>query len=341
MSIEFVRATCISSMAILALGALGCGTQPITLGEGEGAATSEAVGSEQQALGTTSNVYVSDGSSTMYVKSLEGGAVKAAVLSEPIGADGVTRKRLGLPQYEPVTISVPASGTASFFDWAGLALRRNASVKDVVANYCDANAKQVFTRAFMDSTITALTFGPYDVSSKASSALFKETITPTSTLTASGDGSACKGSVGGGKANFVGSNFTLELGQLDTTGVTRIDEIRVVSGVVRAALDPREIDTRQISISNFRVFIAERKVDSWHTWFNDFVVDRRSQQEELQGTITLTAADGSPLLTISLKGVGISRLANTSSDVPGNELPAGTWVADLYAEELSLSRPAR
>jgi hypothetical protein len=340
MSLRF-QVSCVSSVCGLLLGALGCGTQPITIGEGDGSSATENVASAQLALGATSSFFLADGASTIQVSSIAGGAVKAPVVSQTVSEDGVVKKRIGLPQYEPVTIPAHASSPASYIEWADAALRRSFPAKSLTAQYCDANRKLVFSRAFSDSTLTALVFGPFDAASSKMQPLFTQTFTPTTTVARVGDSSACKGAAIASKG-YMG-NFVFELGQLDATGVTKIDEIRLASSPAPEG-GPRElpIPTRPyLSIPSLRVYVSERRVDSWQKWFNDFVVKGRNDEaNELSGQLELTSSDGSPLLTLEMHGVGISRLASPSSDIVGNDLPSTQWVAELYVERMSVSRPA-
>jgi hypothetical protein len=326
----------------LLLGAVGCGTQPVTIGEDDASAASESVASAQQALGATSSFFLSDGKGTIQVGSIDGGAVKAAVVSQTVGDDGVVKKHIGLPQYESVSIPVHASMPASYIEWADAALRRSFPAKSLTAQYCDVNRKLVFSRAFSDSTLSGLAFGPFDAASSKLQPLFTQTFTPTTTVATVGDFSACKGT-GTTSKGYMG-NFVFELGQLDATGVTKIDEIRLASKPAPES-GRRELPVATLpylSIPNLRVYVSERRVDSWQKWFNDFVMKGRNDEaNELSGQLQLTSSDGTPLLTLELHGVGISRLASPSSDVAGNELPSTQWVAELYVERMSVSRPAR
>lgn len=342
MSLRSFQVSCVSSVGALLLGATGCGVQPITIGEAEGSAASESVASAQQALGATSSFFLSDGASTIQVGSIDGGAVKAAVMSQTVSADGVVKKHIGLPQYESVSIPVHASMPASYIDWADAALRRSFPAKALTAQYCDVNRKLVFSRAFSDSTLSALAFGPFDAASSKLQPLFTQTFTPTTTVARIGDLSACKGASVTSKG-YMG-NFVFELGQLDASGVTKIDEIRLTSSPAPES-GPRElpVTTRPyLSIPNLRVYVSERRVDSWQKWFNDFVVKGRNDEaNELSGQLQLTSIDGALLLTLELQGVGISRLASPNSDVVGNDLSSTHWVAELYVERMSVSRPAQ
>lgn len=341
MSLRSFQVRCVSSLGALLLGAVGCGTQSITIGEGEASAASEGVASAQQALGATSSFFLSDGKGTIQVGSIDGGAVKAAVVSQTVSDDGVVKKHIGLPQYESVSIPVQASMPASYVEWADAALRRSFPAKSLTAQYCDVNRKLVFSRAFSDSTLSGLVFGPFDAASSQVQPLFTQTFTPTTTVATVGDLGACKGA-GLTSKGYMG-NFVFELGPLDATGVTKIDEIRLASKPAPES-GPRELPvaTRPyLSIPNLRVYVSERRVDSWQKWFNDFVVKGRNEEaNELSGQLQLTSIDGTPLLTLELHGVGISRLASPSSDVVGNDLPSTHWVAELYVERMSLSRPA-
>jgi hypothetical protein len=330
------KTVCKASVCLM-VSALGCGTQPITIGDGE-SAVGESAGSVRQELGATSSYFLSDGKSSVQVAAIDGGAVKAPVITETTGLDGIVHKRLGLPEYEPVTIPILANTPASYVDWAQAALSRSFPTKDLSASYCDANRKLVFSRELDGSTLTALTFGPFDASSTTAQPLFKETFTPHTTTTRAGDHSACKGTAGSNRP-FTGNNFVFTLGQLDATGVTRIDEIRLAS-TTAAASSGHELPApgRPLSIPNLRVYVSQRRVDSWQKWFNDFVVKGLNDAaHELSGELELTAADGTPLLTLGMKGVGIARLASPGSEQAG-DLPAGTWIADLYVEQMSVAR---
>lgn len=340
MTIELGKRVSALGLVFSAAAISACGTQPITVGEGD-AAEVEPVAEQRQALGTTARYSLSDGSSSFALKSIEGGAVKAPVITTTVGNNGAVNKFLGTRQIEPVTVPAGVNVPASYVDWARAALNKQFNTKDFVLTQCDANAKEVLSRSFERSVLTGLSFGPFDVTATASSQpLFKTTFAPERSTTRAGNGAACKPQLGEKQKSFTG-NFALALDGLDATGVTKIDELALTRVVPDCTGKELCAGGGSLVIPALRVSIAEGHVDTWLSWYNDFVVSENdSAAHERNGEITLQGSDmKAELLKIGLSGVGIARLTNSTSDVPGNDIPSNQWVAELYVESVTLVKP--
>jgi hypothetical protein len=336
MTIELGQRASVLRLVLATAGFAACGAQPVTIGESE-AAEVELVAEQRQALGTTAHYLLSDGSSSFAVKSLEGGAVKAPVISTTVGINGAVNKFLGARTIEPVTVPIGLNAAASYVDWAQAALNGQFSPKDFLLSQCDFDYKEVVSRSFEGSVLTALTFGPFDTSATSSSVpLFKTTFAPERSTTRAGNGGPCK-QPPAPKSSYTGL-FALELDGLDATGVTTIGELTLTRVVPECSGKEVCSGGGSLVIPSMRVGIAEGRVDSWLSWFDDFVVKGNDGAgNERSGTLTLLGLDLKKVyLKIGLGGVGIAQLTNDGSVAPGSDK---RWVAELYVERVTLTKP--
>ncbi len=74
-------------------------------------------------MGATDRTYVSgrfaldlQGGFAGFVKSVDGGAIKANVISEPAGPDNIVHKHIGQPEYDAISIQLGLSSSPAVND---------------------------------------------------------------------------------------------------------------------------------------------------------------------------------------------------------------------------------
>jgi hypothetical protein len=277
-----------------------------------------------------------DGVRCGFVRSVEGGAVKADVVKEPAAAGGFVKKHLGAPTVEPLQLQLDLGLEKAVYawiadTWKGKPLRRNAAIVETDANFLARRRRE-----FADARLAAVTFPALDGSSKDSAFLTLELHAET-VRTQKGAGKDVKAPAGKAKA-WVRSNFKLEIGGLDCKLVSRID-----SFTVRSELAPEPIgETRDferqpaaIDFPNLRVTLAESAAKSWFDWQQTFVLDgKNDDRQEKSGKIVLLGANIADVLgEIRFFNLGLFRLAEAKQ--PADAVKR--VVADLYCEQMELA----
>jgi hypothetical protein len=278
-----------------------------------------------------------DGVQCGFIRSVEGGAVKADVVKEPAGRGGVVKKHLGSVSVEPLVLQVDLGLDKAVYAWiaeawSGKATRRNAAIVETDANFVARRRRE-----FGDALLAAVTFPALDGSSKDAAFLTLELHAET-VRTQKGAGKDVRVPAGKAKA-WARSNFKLEVGGLDCKLVSRID-----SFTIRSELTPDPIgETRDferqpaaIDFPNLRVTLAESAAKSWFDWQQTFVLDgKNDDRQEKSGKIVLLGANLADVLgEIRFFNLGLFRLAEPKQQ-PADAVKR--VVADLYCERMEFA----
>ena len=71
------------------------------------------------------------------------------------------------------------------------------------------------------------------------------------------------------------------------------------------------IEAGTVQFPSFKIHIPDGAVESWHAWFEAFVIDGQDGRDaEKEGTLTLGSPHQQPLATIKLHGLGIYAMAH-------------------------------
>src|SRR5262245_29034640 len=107
-----------------------------------------------------------DGFPCGFVKSVEGGAIAADVVVEPIGSTYHARKHLGTPRYEELTLGIDLSLDRSVYDWIADTFVGKVPRRDVSIVALNGQLKAVSERVFIRSLVTEVGLPASDASSK-------------------------------------------------------------------------------------------------------------------------------------------------------------------------------
>jgi hypothetical protein len=279
-----------------------------------------------------------DGARCGFVRSVEGGAIKAEVVKEPARTGGFVKKHLGIARVEPLQLQLDLSLDKAVYAWiadawSGKPGRRSAAVVET-----DANLKALRRRELGNPLLAAVTFPALDGASKDAAFLTLELHAET-VRTQKGSGQAVKPPAAKAKA-WVRSNFRLEIGGLECKLVSRIDSFTVRSAPapddpVREARD-LEVQPGAIDFPNVRITLAESSAKSWFDWQQSFVVEgKNADKQEKSGKIVLLGANLADVLgEIRFFNLGLFRLAEAKLQ-PTDAVKR--VVADLYCERMELA----
>jgi hypothetical protein len=161
-----------------------------------------------------------------FVTSAEGGDISAPVIREPDGA--FVRKRLGPPAPTPIDLGFDLSLDKVVYEWiaqawAGNAMPRNGSLIELDQSN-QARAELTFEHA----VIVATTVPAMDAMSKTPCVLSVRLVAAITSRHASSGPAA--GVTAKPKKAWLPSNFRLELGELDTKRVSKMEAFTVPTG---------------------------------------------------------------------------------------------------------------
>lgn len=270
-----------------------------------------------------------DGKPAGALISSTGGTPVAAVVEEATIPGQFTKKHLGAISYEPIDLQCNADLDPRLLDWLVDSLTPGKpAYNDGTIQAADFNGNVVSERNFFNALVSEVGFPAMDGASREPGVL-EVRILPESTAIAAGGGtlpSAPRPKV------WLASNFRFSLGGLPTSRVSRIESFSISI----ESLGGGPAGTT-VHVPDLRVTFSATDAGPWQAFFDDFVLNgNNGPANELNGKIELLTPDISEvILAVELGHVGIFGLAPATSAESG----ISRFVADLYAEEISLTVP--
>lgn len=253
-----------------------------------------------------------------FVVSADGGDPVAEIVREPSGA--FVRKHLGAVTYDSASIRLTLPLATPVWDWIKRAWTAKPLAVDATFVHVDATLHEREKRELHRASITEIAFPVLDGASKEQAAL-TVTVSAERSIDAKASGKVAPPAKSTAQRRWLGSGFRLELGGLDTKGVSRIEGFTVRSALGTA-----------IDFPSLRVALPAVQVKPWQDWFDHFVLEgHNAGSDEKTGALALLAPDRKELARITLQGVGIAKLARMPSAA---EAGVGRYVAELYCQRM-------
>lgn len=283
-----------------------------------------------------------EGANSGFLKSVQGGAISADVITEPVGPDYYMQKHIGAPKYEEFAASLGFTSAKPVYEWIKASWANNYQRKSGAVLAADYNYNIKEKREFFNALVTETTIPAMDGSSKEAAYLtVKFAPEYTRIGKASGKVPGESGPKGDTKA-FIPANFRLTIDGLDTSRVVKIDSMTVKQTVVQDDIGTgRDYATEpgKLEFPNIRVTISEAGAQSWKNWHNSFVVQgNNAEDDEKTGTLELLAPNRQEvLLTIKFSGLGIFNLVPDTAAANSDQI--ARVVAEMYVEHMELVLP--
>jgi len=257
-----------------------------------------------------------------FVTSAEGGDISAPVIHEPGGA--FVRKRLGPPAPTPIDLSFDLSLDKVVYEWIAQAWAGNATPRGGSLIELDPNNQARAELTFENAVVAASTVPAMDAASKTPCVLNVRLVAAVTGRHA--PSGPAVGVTAKPKKAWLPSNFRLELGDLDTKRVSKVEAFTVPTGEKGA-----------VDFPDLRVELAETSSEKWTSWHEEFVVQgKNDDQHEKAGALVFLAPDQKAELgSVKLAGVGIYRLARPPAR-EGQE-QVSRIQASLYCERMELA----
>jgi hypothetical protein len=270
------------------------------------------------------------------VTSAEGGNISAPVLREPAGA--FVPKRLGAPTPEPIDLFFDLSLQKVVYEWITESWQGRALTKSGSLITLDTNLQATTELQFDKAVISATTIPAMDASSKLECVLaVRLTAAATNMRHTSGP---IAGLVPKQKKAWLSSNFRLEIDGLDTTTISKVNALTIMSAERNAAADRSRWPAGSVSAIDFpdlRVLFAEQSLKTWADWHDRFVVHGENDDtQEKSGSLVFLAPDRqSQLGNVAFYGLGIYRLRHEPAQL-GEPVRIRRTVAELYCQRMEL-----
>lgn len=261
-----------------------------------------------------------------FFRSVEGGGIKAEVLTYNMGSNADQWRQLGKPKYDDVKIQVGMSMSQTFYAWiesffAGKVVRKNGAILAGDFHYKERARREMF-----DILISEVSIPKFDAGDR-SPCYMGVTLVPERVQFAAGTQRDLSPSVSASQQKLWTPNhfeFVISGFEQATRRTTKIDGFSIKQQILEYRsgnqLDAVRVPGRVV-FPNLTFYIPEADAKPLSDHFTSRVQrGAPPPATRLDGAITATDSDGSPLCTISLFGIDISALGPDKSDSTSQDI---------------------
>jgi len=278
---------------------------------------------------------VLEGTSCGILRKVSGGAIVADVVTEKVGPGHLATKHLGPVRYEEFELDVGFAMGKPVFDWISETWQMKSPRRKGSVLACTEKLEAKGERKFFEALLTETTIPTLDGSAKEP-AWLKLKFAPEMIEHVKASGKASGPDPKHPEKLFLPANFQLDIQGVDCSRVHKIESFTVRQSIAPDGLGERKyasLEPATVSFPNLRITFAEVAVDSWLSWFDDFVVKGNcGADKEKSGTLTLLSPNKQKLASIGLFNLGIFRLGSIDSEAAEDRLKLAR--AELYCERM-------
>jgi phage tail-like protein len=273
-----------------------------------------------------------------WLSSVEGGSVKAEVITQSVGGEMQRTKHLAIPSYEAISVKVGMSMSKSFYQWIrdswdGKITRKNGSVFSL-----DHDLTVQHEQSFSRALVTETTLPALDGSSKEPGYMTVK-FQPEESKHKVASGRKLQANFSQTQKQWLPANFSIDIDGLDCTRVNKIESLTIKQDVKRLEVGSKrlyELEPTKIEFPNLVVTFPLSNAASWIAWHEDFVIKgNNSGDKEKQASINLLTPKREELLTITCTGLGIHNLTIDKGDSGTDSVRRVK--AEMYCETMALT----
>ncbi len=277
---------------------------------------------------------------TAYLKSVDGGFVRASQINEPVGPDHNRIKHTSTVDIEPFTIDFGLSGSQDVLTWIQASWRRQWSRRSGQINHANFNLFKTFEHEFHDALIAETTFPALDGASK-DAAYLKIKVQPESVVSRKVDGSTRVDSEIGTKfKHWSASAFRLNIDGLDSVKYTnKLESFTIKQGIKKLYTGQDrlpQIEPTKIEFPDLIGTISLEYADEILDWYDQYVVKGQSDPDaQKTGSIEFLSQDRQDVLfRINLYEVGIQHAQVLQSSANADQIKRVKF--ELYVGRMDL-----
>lgn len=281
-----------------------------------------------------------------FLRSVEGGGVKADVVLEPPGSDTTTwKKHVGPLRYEPITVEAGITMGPELYDWLSAFFDGKGERRSGAIIAADFNYKERARRQFTDALITEVSFPAMDGASKES-AYLKITLVPESIRDQLGTGAPVPPAPASTQKKWLTSNFKFSVGDLPCSRIGKIEAFKLVQETTTTPVDatglngpgkPPTLEPTKVEYPNLRFYIPSVDAQAWIDWAEAFLIQgKNGDGSELEGALTFLDPNRGSLARIDLHHVGMAGYSLFPPTASGDPSPYLT--VEIYTEKMDFVR---
>ncbi|MBK7535728.1 MAG: hypothetical protein IPI49_10250 [Myxococcales bacterium] len=273
-----------------------------------------------------------------YLRSVEGGFVKAGVIDEPIGIDLMRIKHTTVREVEPITAEIGIAGATDIIKWIRSSWKKDWNRRSGHIIHADYSLKSVVEQWYYDALITETTFPTLDGSAKDATFL-KIKFLPERIEVKPGDSNALSPNIGSKQKTFQTAGFRLRIDGVDVANTRKIESFTIKQGTKKVGAGNarfQELEPTKVEFPGITGHIAYAHAGALVKWHNEFLISKSADPAaERNGALEYLAADKKTVLfTIKLMNIGLSALSIPKSD--GNQDALRICKFELYVGSMDI-----
>jgi tail tube protein gp19 len=277
--------------------------------------------------------------STAYLKTVDGGYVRAALMDEPIGPENHRIKHTSVVEIEPFSVDFGISGADHVLKWIQQSWRKSFSRRNGQISHANFDLYQTFQHEFYDALITETTFPALDGASKEA-AYIKIKVQPERVVTKKTGGGRVQSNLGPKQKLWMCSGFRLKIDGLpDIEYTNKIESFTIKQGVRKFYTGEDrfpQIEPTKIEFPSISGTISLGYADGLIKWYDHYVVKGQADPKaQKSGSLEFLAPDrAQTLFRINLYEVGLHHLAMVQSQANADQIKRMKF--ELYVGRMDL-----
>ena len=287
-------------------------------------------------------------------RSIEGGGIRADVMTHQTGGDHLRFRQLGKPKFEDIKLQIGMAMSQSFYDWiaaffSGTVLRKNGAI--VAADFY---YKERARREFRDALIKDVTFPKLDAQDK-NAIYMNVTLAPEELFLLKPPSDKGPNTLGERIISARGmrqqklwtaSNFELSIDGIPSEAlqrVTKIDSFTVKQDIIEyhsgGSRTPTKVPGR-IEFPNLTFYVPESDAEPLMRKFKERAIDGRPQGEGPQFTGMIRTFDNErkPLIEIAFAGADLLSVTPDKADATSEDIKQVKF--EMFTEKLEFTYKA-
>jgi len=251
-----------------------------------------------------------------FLKTLEGGNLKAPIVTDKAGADHHVFKSVGQPEYDDISFQIGIVQSPPVNDWIKDSFDKQHSRRSGALLGCDSKFKEVSRRTFTNAVITEVGFPALDANSKEAGYLTVK-CKPERIEYEQGNFHVVRGVYPENQKFWSPANFRLDIRGLDCSDITKIDAMVLKQSATRHETgDERDatVEPTQLETPNLVVYVPESHARSWIAWAQDFIQKGKTELEKTGTLEFLTPNVKNVLGSLKFSNLGIFSLGYEKHD---------------------------
>jgi len=276
---------------------------------------------------------------TAFVKTVDGGYVRAALMDEAIGPENHRIKHTSVVEIEPFSVDFGISGANEVLKWIQDSWRKEYGRRNGQITHANFDLFQTFEHEFFDALITETTFPTLDGASK-DAAYIKIKLQPERVVSKKTGGGRVQSNISPKQKLWMCSGFRLKIdGLADVEYANKIESFTIKQGVRKfytgedrfPQIEPTKIEFPAISGT-----IALGYADGLLKWYEEYVVKGMADPKaQKSGSLEFLAPDRNEVLfRINLFEVGLHHLSMVQSHANADQIKRMKF--ELYVGRMDL-----